>query len=420
AKVKQRPKYPNPFLETLQVVETDKSDDNDEPQDKYAEIVEDDMKEESSYQEIRVVEAEEESIGETLASRDHFNLYIPIKQREPSRSSSGKGFLLPSGRSFSKRLIAESTASTVSSVSYDSLLFGNDDTTKRLRKNKTISMRSIKNKESIQAETVKRNNVTQRRPSSVDVSTEAKKNNEARKQSDPSSTGCWCWMDTTSKRQDIESRVPDGDKKTSRTVKGVKSPKGKTAADAASMMNSTVPTFGSNDALKKHEKQESETREPTSNSPSIFQILCGPRQIPAEELVADDATKPLQRPIPKSHPTIGAFRAYERPLQVEQEPSLLNAHSSHEEKELPYPTPLGLDDQATIPTYLDEGRTTIAHVGTNEFSRRAEQPYDEQHCEDLGGEPKNWKLRLPRTLPKPVKENEFSKYKSKPEKWQKW
>jgi hypothetical protein len=374
-------------------------------------------------------QVDDDSIGETLDSRDHFDLFVPIKEKEKKnflRNGNGMGLLLPSGRSFSKRRSADDS-STVSSISYDSMLF--KEAKGHQQETQTISMRSIKSKQSHKT-TAQRNNAQRQMPSDVNQQVE-NTSPESVQKTQQEYSGCCLWVYDPSQRQDIESRVPTESQKksSSSTVRGIKSPLARTGD--ISLMNSTIPTFPSHDDLERkreHIQNEAvESREPTNelNEKSdgvtnrFLSLFCGPRQIPPEDLVADNTTASLQYPITdiagnslQDASPNGAFRAYEAPLKFDKKRSLFNPDSYDEmyedDEHLPEPDKC-FDEQATIPTYMDEGRTTIAHVESRDFSRGAKRTQQEHMQEDEINEDnqwesdknmsKTWKLRLPRQLP---------------------
>ena len=428
AKVKHRPQSDLIIGNMMCIDESKKSD-----------VEETSSKSNRSYRDVKIYETfstkherrqvKDESVGETLDPRDHFDLFIPIKSRE---KKGGKGSLLPSGRSFSKRQSADGS-STVSSISYDSMLLSEDKSHKQ--ETNTISMRSIKSKlsrrpQSRQA-TIKHDNA--RKDQSVSKTGSNKSMDAVRNNQEHS--GCCLWVHEPSKQQDAETRVPEeSQKKSSNTVRGIKSPTTKTAAH--STMNSTIPTIPSQEDLGAEDAKNvkgTESREPANESKAIngqnsnnnflLSWFCGPRQLLPEDLVADDVTAPLQYSEPEEGQGTdekvsqlqflnldGTFRTYEKPLQVKKKQSLFDPDSHEETEEEVAQTIITFDEEENHPTILDEAQTTIAHAKSEDFSRGAEpkdesQLYEHEMYENnewdngkQGNKP--WKLRIPRNLPK--------------------
>lgn len=387
------------------------------------------------------------SVGETLATEDHFDLHVPIKDKHPKkgilRNRSGQGLmLLPSGRSFSRRWNA---SDSVSSVSCDSLLFqdhGDDNSQRHHHENQTISMRSIKSRQSKQS-TIKHNNrpdppLKARETTAVLSSVEDLKH----KPTQPAvCSGCWFW--SAEKRDDIPTRIPStNDPPTStaarmtNTVRGIKVPQN----GEESLMNSTIPTYATeyhiplqtgDDRKDADKSPPSISRNPPQSSfkqktgGPFFLNLCGPRHLPPEDLLADDTTTPL---FADEEP----YRTYEQQLEFEKrDRSLFDPYSSYDDdgsgdeylpqrqqyrdkerrEEEEYD-----DDQGTSPTYMDEGQTTMAMMEMGDIPVYDEERDNEYGYHDGGQmqgndyddnedfyhdhEGHNWGIRLPRKLPK--------------------
>lgn len=366
------------------------------------------------------------SIGESLAPEDHFDLYVPLKNKLPRkgilRNRSGQGLMLmPSGRSFSKQCHA---SDSVSSVSYDSMLFrDNEDVNgEHHQGNLTFSMRSIKSRQS-KPSTVRNDN---RQDPPADSGTPSRVSpGEDTKQK--SMFGCFCW-EHSDKRNDIPSRIPPNENpvtaaamRMTNTVGGIKNPR----AGDDSLMNSTIPTYRTeyyvdlqmNDPMPMSESQKSHPLSPSlkkKNDGPLFLNLCGPRRLPSEDVEVDDTTTPY------ASPAI-TYRTYEAPLEFEKrDRSLFDTFSSNDDEDAGgrRGMELDVDDEGTIPTYLDESRTTMAVTEMDDIPVHREERNDEYRYDDEDvhrykhddeesfdndedyDDNNNWRIRLPRKLPK--------------------
>ena len=148
AKVKHRPQSDLIIGNTVCIDDTEKTRETSSKSNKSFQEVKiyETFSSRQGKREERRQEEGEVSVGEELDPRDHFDLFIPVKHKA---TNTGKGLLLPSGRSFSKRRSNADDASTVSSISCDSALFSDGQAHKQ--ETKTISMRSIKSKKTRQS-----------------------------------------------------------------------------------------------------------------------------------------------------------------------------------------------------------------------------------------------------------------------------
>ncbi|KAG7373230.1 hypothetical protein IV203_033954 [Nitzschia inconspicua] len=195
------------------------------------------------------------SVGETLATEDHFDLHIPVKPRRGilrNRREQGSS-LLPPGHHSSKHW---NEADSVSSISCDSQLLADfeDDKRSRHRENQTISMRSIKSRQSQQRHAKHASN---NRPDPTlspeeiagpiggNIQRQPPYQQQA-KEHDATYARC-CFFEESNERIDIETRIPSNNDppaistnaRTSNTVRGFRTPK----LEEDSFMNSTIPTF---------------------------------------------------------------------------------------------------------------------------------------------------------------------------------
>lgn len=347
------------------------------------------------------------SVGDTLATEDHFDLHVPIKQpkRGILRKHSGPGLiLLPSGGSFSKIWNkASNDSDSVSSVSCDSRLFvdpdddDDDDNNNNPQhpinqENLTISMRSIKSRQSKQS----KNNSSRPDPPLNNAAEESgvspmvmeiddsnhlsmqQQPQERRRHTEPGAcAGCCGWQEEDEhRRQDIDTRIPSSDdamaltaarvtnivarsaiKIPSRddetnTVRGIKIPS--KSGKKSHKSSSTLP----NDAVEYHialqsgnSNKESAITESTPRDPpqppstssvvkgtnvksddgNLFASWCGPRQL---DLVADDTTSAYKgRGTAKAAVAPTAYRIYEEPLRFEKRDRSLFDPFSYEEEE---------------------------------------------------------------------------------------
>jgi hypothetical protein len=357
------------------------------------------------------------SVGESLASDDHFDLCVPIKNNPPRkailRNRSGQGLmLLPNGRNFSKHI---SDSDSVSSVSYDSSLFerDQDENIKHIESqaNKCRSnSRSIKTRHS-KLDTIKQNNL--QHPSAEPIVVTKKSPGEGEKQQ--SSSNCCCYGDNT--EIDGDTLIPTSDKE---SVRGVKT---RSSCDE-SAMNSTIPTYLTEYKVELHAYDPTNTNKkihgdhpPSSfqktNHDPFFLNLCGPRQLPPEDLMADSETKPYSSP--------PIYSTYEMPLQFEKKDRSLFDPYSNDDEEAQQGKRHGLmehddDEQGTIPTYMDEVQTTMAlmemrdvpvHADVRSGKPRYQKEYlrhyyhEKDGFNEIGYDASNeWRVRLPRNLPK--------------------
>jgi hypothetical protein len=362
--------------------------------------------------EMREVDkGENSSVGESLASEDHFDLCVPIKNEKPRkgilRNRSGHGLiLLPNGRSFSRQL---SISDSVSSVSYDSMLFeGNLDEHIEHRESQKVTKRSIKSRQSTQS-TVKQNNF--QKPS-TDPTINTKKTPGAANKQYSFPTFCCCGDNTHNDGRQLMSTS------NSESARGVKT---RSVGDE-STMSSTIPMYFTEYDVEHLVDDPTNTNKKThlgplplsfrkkSDSP-FFLNLCGPRQLPPEDLVADNETKPYSSP--------STYQTYEVPLQFEKKDRSLFDPYSYDDEEAQHKKRLEMtkyydDDQCTIPTYMDEAQTTMAFMESSDIPVHAEVRHDDYRYKeedvfyynhenhDIGeydGSNK-WRVRLPRNLPK--------------------
>eukprot|EP00539_Tryblionella_compressa_P004666 CAMPEP_0178752998 /NCGR_PEP_ID=MMETSP0744-20121128/11374_1 /TAXON_ID=913974 /ORGANISM="Nitzschia punctata, Strain CCMP561" /LENGTH=239 /DNA_ID=CAMNT_0020406779 /DNA_START=93 /DNA_END=813 /DNA_ORIENTATION=+ len=92
----------------------------------------------------------------------------------------------------------------------------------------------------------------------------------------------------------------------------------------------------------------------------------------------------------------GSFRAYEEPVVFERDKSLIDLYNDDDD-------PVDSRDNDTIPSYIDAGQTAIAIAETgekfgDEHQLDGTETYESDQDDDDGA--RNWKIRLPKKLPR--------------------